>query len=89
MGPEPTNPVSAPLQDFQKDLAINTVSAYAAAQAAVVGFSKLPRDARKTFIYTGNGGNTCVSPIPFLSRNWNLFTFSDHTRVPHARDREI
>ncbi|RYN87525.1 hypothetical protein AA0120_g7248 [Alternaria tenuissima] len=58
MGPDPENPVSAPLQDFQKDLAINSVSAYAAAQAAVAGFNKLPKDVKKTFIYTGNNGNT-------------------------------
>lgn len=61
MGPEPANPLSAPLDDFQKDIAINTVSAYAAAQAAVLGFHKLPSDAKKTFIYTGNAGNTVVS----------------------------
>ncbi|CAN9174159.1 unnamed protein product [Alternaria alternata] len=60
MGPDPENPVSAPLQDFQKDLAINSVSAYAAAQAAVAGFNKLPKDVKKTFIYTGNNGNTLV-----------------------------
>ncbi|RYN68261.1 hypothetical protein AA0117_g11246 [Alternaria alternata] len=63
MGPDPENPVSAPLQDFQKDLAINSVSAYAAAQAAVAGFSKLPKDVKKTFIYTGNNGNTLVTPM--------------------------
>jgi hypothetical protein len=60
MGPDPENPVSAPLQDFQRDLAINSVSAYAAAQAAVAGFNKLPKDVKKTFIYTGNNGNTLV-----------------------------
>ncbi|KAF7953224.1 hypothetical protein EAE96_006438 [Botrytis aclada] len=62
MGPDPTNPVSAPLEDFQKDLAINTVSAYAAAQAAVDGFKKLPRTVKKSFIYTGNNGNTFIIP---------------------------
>ncbi|KAH6644183.1 hypothetical protein C7974DRAFT_467856 [Boeremia exigua] len=62
-GPDPENPVSAPLKEFQNDLAINTTSAYAAAQAAVAGFSKLPKDAKKTFIYTGNNGNTLILPI--------------------------
>ncbi|CAG5186748.1 uncharacterized protein ALTATR162_LOCUS11692 [Alternaria atra] len=61
-GPNLANPVSAPLKDFQKDLAINTVSAYAAAQAAVASFSKLPQDTKKTFIYTGNNGNTLITP---------------------------
>jgi hypothetical protein len=60
MGPDPENPGSAPLQDFQKDLAINSVSAYAPAQAAVAGFNKLPKDVKKTFIYTGNNGNALV-----------------------------
>jgi len=60
MGPVPSDPLSAPLQNFQKDLTINTVSAYAAAQAAVTGFSELPRDVKKTFIYTGNSGHTHV-----------------------------
>ncbi|KAL5314103.1 hypothetical protein ACEPPN_018527 [Leptodophora sp. 'Broadleaf-Isolate-01'] len=62
MGPDPFNPVSASIQDFQKDLAINTVSAYAAAQATVAGFEKLPSDTKKTFIYTGNAGNTRIIP---------------------------
>jgi hypothetical protein len=39
---------------------VNTVSAYAAAQAAVKGFEKLPDDVLKTVIFTGNAGNTCV-----------------------------
>ncbi|APA08969.1 hypothetical protein SS1G_02820 [Sclerotinia sclerotiorum 1980 UF-70] len=62
MSPDPANPVSASLENFQKDLAINTVSAYAAAQAAVEGFKKLPRTIKKTFIYTGNNGNTFIFP---------------------------
>ncbi|KAF1978055.1 hypothetical protein BU23DRAFT_577544 [Bimuria novae-zelandiae CBS 107.79] len=62
IGPEPWNPISAPLADFQKDLAINTVSAYAATRAAVSAFDKLPSDAKQTFIYTGNAGNTNTIP---------------------------
>jgi hypothetical protein len=68
MGPDPENPVSAPLQDFQKDLAINSVSAYAAAQAAIAGFSKLPENVKKTFIYTGNNGNTLVGNGHFFEK---------------------
>ena len=70
MGPMPSDPVSAPLQDFQKDLAINTVSAYAAVQAAVRGFGELPSDVKKTFIYTGNSGHTHVRLL-ILTLNWN------------------
>jgi hypothetical protein len=69
MGPDPENPVSAPLEHFEKDLAINTVSAYAAAQGAVAGFKKLPHDTKKTFIYTGNNGNTMVS-VAYLSSTY-------------------
>lgn len=63
MGPDPSNPVSALLEAFQYDLAINTVSAYAAAQETIKAFEKLPKDTKKTFIYTGNNGNTFVSAL--------------------------
>jgi hypothetical protein len=77
-GPNLANPVSAPLKDFQKDLTINTVSAYAAAQAAVASFSKLPHDAKKTFIYTGNNGNTLVGLEDIFPKSWNVLAFLDH-----------
>ena len=66
MGPNINDPLSAPIENVQKDLSVNTISAYAAAQEAVKGFEKLPNGVKKTFIYTGNAGNTCVSlPPPF------------------------
>jgi hypothetical protein len=43
---------------------VNTTSVYAAAKEAVAGFEKLPADATKTFIYTGNRLN--LGPIPVL-----------------------
>ena len=52
------NPLSLPLADFTRDLNINTVSAFVAAQQAVLGFEQLPDSASKTFIYTGNILNT-------------------------------
>lgn len=61
IGTDPSNPLSTPIEGVQKDLAINTVSAYAVAQAAVETFDKLPSDVKKTFIYTGNTSNTAVS----------------------------
>lgn len=61
IGTDSSNPLSTPIEGVQKDLAINTVSAYAAAQAAVESFDKLPCDVKKTFIYTGNTSNTAVS----------------------------
>ena len=57
------DPLSAPIENIQKDLAVNTISAYASAQEAVKGFEKLPSDAKKTFIFAGNAGNTCVSHL--------------------------
>ena len=52
------HPFSLALDDFTKDLSINTTSAFAAAQQAVLGFQELPDSASKTFIYTGNKLNT-------------------------------
>jgi hypothetical protein len=43
---------------------VNTLSAYAAAQEAVKGFDKLPENVKKTFIFTGNKGNTVVRINP-------------------------
>lgn len=65
-GSDPDNPLSPSLEAFQNDLAINTVSAYAAAQATVKSFEKLPTNVKKTFLYTGNRGNTVVSTIYLL-----------------------
>ncbi|THW78429.1 NAD(P)-binding protein [Aureobasidium pullulans] len=66
IGTDPSNPLSTPIEGVQKDLAINTVSAYAAAQAAVESFDKLPSDVKKTFIYTGNTSNTAIVPMALL-----------------------
>lgn len=47
-----------------RSLTINTVSVYAAAQAAIAGWATLDADASKTFIYTGNG--LITKPMPAL-----------------------
>ena len=52
------------MTDLTRTLAINTLSAYAAAQQAAVAFADLPESASRTFIYTGNITN--VSPIPAI-----------------------
>lgn len=59
------DPLSIPVADFTHDLAINTTSAYAAAQEAVLAFQELPDDASKTFIYTGNGLNDTPA-VPYI-----------------------
>lgn len=55
------HPLGLGLDNFMKDLTINTTSAFVAAQQAVSSFEKLPDTASRTFIYTGNITN--VSPI--------------------------
>ncbi|KFA46923.1 hypothetical protein S40293_03597 [Stachybotrys chartarum IBT 40293] len=59
-----SNIFGLPVTDFARSLNVNTVSLYAAAQAAVSAWAKLPESASPTFIYTGNILN--VSPIPTL-----------------------
>jgi hypothetical protein len=54
--------LSVPIDVFASDLAINTISPYAAAQEAVKGFAELPSTASKTFIQIGNVLNRTVMP---------------------------
>lgn len=65
---EPKSPFSISLPDFTRDLNINTVSAYAAAQQATLGFEQLPDSAARTFIYTGNimNNNYVIGPLMTL-----------------------
>jgi len=60
----PDSPISGPIADMTSSIAVNFTSAYAAAQAAVSRFEKLPADAIKSFIYTGNRLN--IEPMPVL-----------------------
>jgi len=61
----PKNQLAGDLATFEKNLAINTTSAFAAAQEAVAGFDTLSASTLKSFIYTGNGLNV-VTPMPAL-----------------------
>ena len=56
------DPLSLALEDFEKDLKINTTSAFIAAQQAALAFASLPDSASKTFIYTGNILNETIIP---------------------------
>lgn len=58
---DPNDTFSLPLDQFTRDLNINTTSPYVAAKEAVQGFAQLPADASKTFIYTGNITNDSVT----------------------------
>lgn len=64
--PDDKSALSIPLESFNSDLNINTVSPYAAAQHAVAGWKTLPTETKKSFIYTGNGLNQTVLPGPVM-----------------------
>ena len=53
---------SITLQSMVSDLNVNTVTAYTAVQQAVEGWKLLPRETKKSFIYTGNVLNTMIMP---------------------------
>jgi hypothetical protein len=60
--PSPDDAFNIPLAAFNKDMNINTTSAFVAAQQAVLGFATLPADAAKSFFYTGNILNISILP---------------------------
>ena len=45
------------------DLNVNTISPYIAAQQAVISWQTLPKETKKTFIYTGNIMNVSIVPM--------------------------
>lgn len=53
-------------ENVTKDLIVNTVSPYVAAQQAVKEWETLPKEFRKTFIYTGNIQSVAVLPVPMM-----------------------
>jgi NAD(P)-dependent dehydrogenase (short-subunit alcohol dehydrogenase family) len=57
---------SIPAESVASDLNVNTVSPYVAAQQAVIGWETLPKETKKTFIYTGNIMNVSVVPVPMM-----------------------
>ncbi len=58
------DPLEISLKDAIRDMNINTFSALAAAKEAVKSFEVLPKNAARTFIFTGNITN--LQPIPAL-----------------------
>jgi NAD(P)-dependent dehydrogenase (short-subunit alcohol dehydrogenase family) len=54
---------SIPVEKVTSDLNVNTISAYVAAQQAVSAWETLPKDTKKTFIYTGNMANESILPV--------------------------
>ncbi|KIM93812.1 hypothetical protein OIDMADRAFT_136870 [Oidiodendron maius Zn] len=57
-----TDPLAGPISGFAASININTVSVYAALQASIAAFSKLPASTSRTFFYTGNALNRVVIP---------------------------
>jgi hypothetical protein len=66
-------------------LNVNTVSPFVAAQHAVRGWETLPKEVKKTFIYTGNIMIVPIVPMPMMadlgmgkvaSAFWMLVSFS-------------
>ncbi|KAI1775146.1 hypothetical protein F4818DRAFT_62928 [Hypoxylon cercidicola] len=64
--PDENSVLSVPAGDVVSDLAVNTVSPYVAAQQAVSGWETLPKETKKTFIYTGNILNVSIIPVPMM-----------------------
>jgi NAD(P)-dependent dehydrogenase (short-subunit alcohol dehydrogenase family) len=64
--PDEDDALSILADKVASDLNVNTISPYIAAQQAVVGWETLPKETKKTFIYTGNGLNVTIKPVPLL-----------------------
>jgi len=62
--PDQASVLSVPTEAVIKDLNVNVVSPYVAAQQAVAAWDSLPQDTKKTFIYTGNAMNELIVPMP-------------------------
>lgn len=64
--PDNDSVLSIPAENVALDLNVNTISPYVAAQQAVSGWETLPKDTKKTFIYTGNISNVSIIPMPLI-----------------------
>jgi NAD(P)-dependent dehydrogenase (short-subunit alcohol dehydrogenase family) len=63
---DPSSVLSVSAEAVTKDLNINVVSPYVAAQQAIAAWETLPQDDKKTFIYTGNAQNDLIIPMPAM-----------------------
>lgn len=57
---------STSAESVESDLNVNVISPYVAAQQAVIGWETLPKETKKTFIYTGNIMNVSILPMPMM-----------------------
>ena len=58
--------LSISADNIASDLNVNTISPYVAAQQAIAGWDNMPKDTKKTFIYTGNIMNVSIVPMPMM-----------------------
>ncbi|CZR61783.1 uncharacterized protein PAC_11680 [Phialocephala subalpina] len=64
--PDNDSVLSVPAESVLSDLNVNTISPYVAAQQAIIGWETLPKETKKTFIYTGNMTNVSILPVPMF-----------------------
>ncbi|KAF7557727.1 hypothetical protein G7Z17_g417 [Cylindrodendrum hubeiense] len=64
--PDKDSLFSISAESVGSDLNVNTISPYVAAQQAVKEWDTLPKDTKKTFIYTGNILNVSIMPMPMF-----------------------
>ena len=64
--PDKDSIFSVSAESVALDLNVNTISPYVAAQQAVSGWETLPKETKKTFIYTGNITNVSIVPMPLM-----------------------
>lgn len=64
--PDQDSVLSVLAESVASDLNVNTISPYVAAQQAVIGWETLPKETKKTFIYTGNATNVSIVPAPIM-----------------------
>ncbi|KAE8448299.1 hypothetical protein EG329_009543 [Mollisiaceae sp. DMI_Dod_QoI] len=64
--PDQDSVLSISAESVASDLNVNTISPYVAAQQAVNGWETLPKETKKSFIYTGNVMNVSIVPMPLM-----------------------
>jgi NAD(P)-dependent dehydrogenase (short-subunit alcohol dehydrogenase family) len=64
--PDKDSTLSISAEIVALDVNVNTISPYVAAQQAVRGWETLPKETKKTFIYTGNIMNVSIVPMPLM-----------------------
>jgi NAD(P)-dependent dehydrogenase (short-subunit alcohol dehydrogenase family) len=64
--PDADSILSTSAETLVSDLNVNTISPYVAAQQALSAWETLPKETKKTFIYTGNIQNVIVLSSPAM-----------------------